>query len=284
MHIGLVTPRYPPNTEGGGAVSARLLARMLSANTAVEKVTVYTFDGDGPSNQDGTRIRRYKSPSQFSFEIINTYAYIKLRSVLPQDDVDIIHSYNMQLHPVVGHLSEKFEIPSVATLNSYAYIPYSEIDIPVNSLLEWYKHLSKHTTSHVLRNRMRNIDSFIAISSTVADIYRNNLLDNHCIKIVPNMYEPELFDVNLSDVGSSTNTRANKHSVLYVGSLRETKGVKYLIMSARHLPDDFHVTIAGGGKNENKLRQLSEEYGVSNQVTLLGRVPHETVQSLYSWT
>ncbi len=281
MHVGIITPRYPPNGSGGGAVSAQLLARMLTTRDEISNVTVYTFDGDGPTEQNGVTINRYSSPSIFSFEVLNTYAYFKLKSKLAEDGVDILHSYNMRLHPVVGHLSDKLNIPSVASLNSYAFIPYRDIDIPVTNLLEIYKIISKNTAGPILRNRMKKIDSFIAISSTVAEIYRDEMFPNQRIEIIPNMCEPDLFETT---VGSDSNLiKSNgQFDILYVGSLRETKGVDYLVRSAAHLPSSYQITIAGGGKNKSELQSLSRKLGVDDQVTFLGRIPHEDVKKLYA--
>ncbi|WP_122088221.1 glycosyltransferase family 4 protein [Halalkalicoccus subterraneus] len=282
MRVGIVTPRYPPNNGGGGEVSAQLLAQILSDTDEIDEVVVYTFDGDGPTRQDGARIRRHKSPLIVSFEVVNLYSYFKLREKLTEDEIDLIHSYNMQLHPVVGHLSNKLDIPSVATLNSYAFIPYRDIDIPVSSVLEWYKIISKATTGHILRNRMRQIDTFVAISSTIAEIYRREMFGDQNIEVIPNMCEPHLFDVDTSDMKSIIDIAPTQNTILYVGSLRETKGVKYLIRAANYLPENNQIVIAGGGKNKESLRELSDKIGVADQVTLLGRVPHDDIQRLYA--
>ena len=282
MNVGIVTPRYPPNNSGGGEVSARLLVRMLSNCSEVDEVTVYTFDGSGPTKQDGVQVRRYNSPSIFSFEVINTYGYLKLRSALPEDDIDIIHSYNMQLHPIVGHLSDELSIPSVATLNSYAYIPYRKIDIPVINLLELYKTVSWATSGSVLRNRIQKVDVYIALSKTVADIYHDMMLNGQDIEVIPNMCEPDLTDSADEGTNANPETKDSQSKILYVGSLRKTKGVEYLVRAATHLPDSYQITIAGSGDNEENLRVLTRDIGVDEQITFLGRVPHDRVQELYT--
>ncbi|WP_229380446.1 glycosyltransferase family 4 protein [Haloarcula marismortui] len=255
---------------------------MLASHKEISKVSVYTFDGNGPTKQNGVTINRYSAPSIFSFEILNTYAYFKLRSRLDDDGVDILHSYNMRLHPVVGHLSNKLSIPSVASLNSYAFIPYRDINIPVNNLLEIYKTMSKKTAGPILRNRMRNIDSFIAISSTVANIYYDEMFPNQNIETIPNMYEPDMFESITEDNSTVNNTMDEVFDILYVGSLRETKGVEYLVKAATHLPTSYQISIAGGGKNKPNLQQLSKELNVDEQVTFFGRVPHKDIKKLYA--
>ncbi len=282
MNVGIITPRFPPNHEGGGEVSARLLARKLSSSNEINSVTVYSFDGGASTGCNGYSVVRYNSPSHHSFEVINSYAYFKLRSRFAEDRLDVIHSYNMQLHPVVGHLSSQLEIPSVATLNSYAYIPYQKIDVPVSNLLEWYKRISWATTGPILRNRMRHIDTFVALSSTVEEIYRETMFPNQRIRVIPNMCEPDMFDAAVDGGTNEIMSDDSTFDVVYVGSLRETKGVEYLIRAADHLPDKYRITIAGGGSNEAELRQLAERFGVAGQVTFLGYVSHERINKLYA--
>jgi glycosyltransferase involved in cell wall biosynthesis len=282
VSVGIVTPRFPPNGTGGGEVSAALLARVLSERPLIDDVIVYTFDGDGPNEHNGATIKRYNSPSIFSFEVINTYAYLKLRRELSQDNVDILHSYNMRLHPVVGHLSNKLRIPSVGTLNSYAFIPYDSIDVPVTGVLEWYKKVMEVTTGHILFDRMRLVDSFIAISSAVGEIYRKQLLPEQNISVIPNMYEPEFSETISHPASTPFEINSNHQNILYVGSLRATKGVRQLIRAAELLPERFHIIIAGGGESKERLQSLAEERGVESAISLLGRVPHKLVMSLYS--
>jgi glycosyltransferase involved in cell wall biosynthesis len=254
---------------------------MLDSRDEIDQVTVYTFDGKGQTHQNNVLVRRYRSPSIFSFEVLNTYAYFKLKSKLVQDEIDVIHSYNMRLHPIVGHLSETLGIPSVATLNSYAFIPFSKLDIPVNNLLDWYKRISWTTSGRILRNRMCHVDVFIAISSAVGEIYRRAIFSDQRIEVVPNMCEPHLFDTGSSS--DSVKIPENRmFDILYVGSLRETKGVEYLIRAITYLPDEYQVTIAGGGSNESELRQLADQFGVADRVTFMGHVPHDRIEELYA--
>jgi glycosyltransferase involved in cell wall biosynthesis len=281
MRIGIVTPRYPPNGSGGGQVSAALLARLLSAEDKIPEVIVYTFDGEGPKNINDVKIKRYDSPSIYSFEILNTFAYFTLRNELVADEIDLIHSYNMRMHPVVGHLSSELDIPSVATLNSYAFIPYQSLDLSVSGLLEYYKRVMNVTTGKILFNRMQLINSFIALSSTVSEIYHEHLLPDQEITVIPNMYDPDLLEKNEKSSETMLDNPKSQNNILYVGSLRETKGVQYLIRAIQYLPDDYNVTIAGGGDNLVALESLANEVGVRESVSLLGHVPYESVMRLY---
>jgi len=47
MRVGIVTPRYPPNVQGGGEVSARMLAEHLCGADRIGDVVVLSFDGVG---------------------------------------------------------------------------------------------------------------------------------------------------------------------------------------------------------------------------------------------
>jgi glycosyltransferase involved in cell wall biosynthesis len=66
-----------------------------------------------------------------------------------------------------------------------------------------------------------------------------------------------------------------KHSVLYVGRLIETKGVHDLIMAfpdvIKSIPD-AKLFIAGYGEQEEELKRLTAELGLTKSVTFLGKV------------
>lgn len=64
----------------------------------------------------------------------------------------------------------------------------------------------------------------------------------------------------------------------YVGVMGEQEGIDLLLEAARHIVrdcgrDDVQFCLAGGGPSLNALRRLSEEMGLTDHVTFMGRVP-----------
>lgn len=71
--------------------------------------------------------------------------------------------------------------------------------------------------------------------------------------------------------------------LLALGRLVPKKGYDVLLESCRLLARegfDFHLTLAGDGPEHHKLRRLIEAYGLQEQVTLAGFVPHREVPRL----
>ena len=101
MNICIVTHRYPPNTVGGGEISCHLLARELSKN---HKVEVVSFDGNVASQSEieGVKVIRNK-PISHEKVTLNLQCFRFLRKRI--EKYDIIHTYNMDLMPAIGLLT-----------------------------------------------------------------------------------------------------------------------------------------------------------------------------------
>ncbi len=87
-----------------------------------------------------------------------------------------------------------------------------------------------------------------------------------------------------NDAIDGAETVCNKHdytqgiSFLYVGGLIKNKNVDSVIKAfARHHKNNDWLQIIGAGTEERYLKELSEEFGVSNSVYFAGRMPRENV-------
>jgi glycosyltransferase involved in cell wall biosynthesis len=69
---------------------------------------------------------------------------------------------------------------------------------------------------------------------------------------------------------------------LYVGNLREHKGVELLIESARELPDGVGVEIVGTGPERESLEALATRIDVDDVVTFHGWVDHDKLPAYYN--
>ncbi|ERJ06990.1 LPS biosynthesi protein [Halorhabdus tiamatea SARL4B] len=234
-----------------------------------------SFDGDGTETRDGITIQRLGSISNVLTEWQNLRAYPKLRNRV--DEFDLIHAYNMELHPIVGALSGRTKPATVGTLNSYHFFPRSvTMDSP--GPLEWlYEMIGHPTTGRLLEYFVRQMDAHIAISEAVRDLYVEFGYSSEKIKVVPNMIDPA-FEVR-RDIG--TDDKDGTTEVLYVGELSVQKGVRFLIDAIAALPSAYRATIVGDGDQRTTLEQQVRALGVENRVTFQGQVPYEEVSSKY---
>ncbi len=80
--------------------------------------------------------------------------------------------------------------------------------------------------------------------------------------------------------------REGRLRILSVGRLVEKKGHLYLVRACQLLRAqglDFECRIVGDGPLHSELAAAIAQYGLQDQVHLLGALPHEEVQSLLNW-
>lgn len=74
------------------------------------------------------------------------------------------------------------------------------------------------------------------------------------------------------------------YRLLALGRLVPKKGFRVLLESCRQLRDqgwDFHLTLAGDGPEEGRLKSLVRKYRLDRQVNLTGFIPHCQVPQLF---
>ena len=273
MNLGLVTPRYPPTHAGGGEVSARLLAEQLQIRDIAD-VTVYSFDGNTVETVGGIEVRRLHDVPQYPYTLPNEIAYRKLRRAKP--DCDVFHAYNMHLHPAVGRLSEHLDIPAVATLNAYPLINWADVGVTPSMQRKAYERTLLRLERPRLKRQMRNIDAFLPLSSAVERVYREHGFDDMEYEVIPNMLDTS-FEVPERDEGDTETTR-----LLYLGYLRDSKGVRYLVDAMEHLLPSFELTIIGGGPEHDALKERAAESSAADRIDLHAGIPYAEVMQAYT--
>lgn len=276
MHIGIVTPRYPPNIEGGGEISVQMLAEHLDSNDRVDEVTVLSFDGVRVEKINDIKVHRVREISSLLTEWQNIRAYRPLVRTVAQLDIDIVHAYNMELHPAVGRLTAATAVDTVATLNSYHFLPSSVANTDATGLDTVYELCGYPTTGRILRHYMSRIDRFVALSSTLKRIYSRHGLDSDHIEIIPNMYDP-MFSVPTVEADDDESVM-----LLYVGVLKEIKGIEFLIRAIAELSSEYKLKVVGDGPLLSEMQSLSRELGVDQRITFAGHVPYEKVPKAYA--
>jgi glycosyltransferase involved in cell wall biosynthesis len=273
IELSLITPRYPPTHAGGGEISARLLAEQLRERNLAD-VTVYAFDGDTEETVGGVPVHRLTDVPQYPYTLPNELAYRKLRE---EDlDCDVLHAYNMHLHPTVGRLSAHLDIPAVATLNAYPLIDWDDIGVTPSLQRKVYERTVLRLERPRLKRQMRNIDLFLPLSSAVEQVYREHGFAEADYEVVPNMLDPS-FEIPERMSGDSEGTQ-----LLYVGYLRGSKGIRHLIGAMDHLSSAFELKIVGDGPEKRSLKRRAAASEASERIDLTGEIPYERVTEAYA--
>jgi len=84
---------------------------------------------------------------------------------------------------------------------------------------------------------------------------------------------------NFVDVDAVAPQTSPGAGVVYAGRLSDEKGVDVLIEAVARRPS-LRLTIAGEGPSRRALERLSQDLGVADRVTFLGRLPRESLHEL----
>jgi glycosyltransferase involved in cell wall biosynthesis len=272
--IALISPRYPPNYAGGGEISAQLLVKQLQRQSEIDDVTVYSFDGNRDEMVNGVSVHRLADTPQYPYTVANEIAYRKLHS---QDlEYDVFHAYNMHLHPAVGRLSKTTKIPAVATLNAYPLLNWQEVNVDPSLQRRIYELTLLRLERPRLVRQMHGINIFLPLSHSVKRIYRNNGFEDCNFKVIPNMIDLAFDRPTITRDGSEGT------KVLYVGYLRNSKAVRYLIDAMGELPSEYHLEIVGDGPERGRLQKRAEKSDIANRINFKGKIPYEDVKRAYS--
>ena len=87
--------------------------------------------------------------------------------------------------------------------------------------------------------------------------------------------------VRFSPAGESATAGPAPLRILFAGLLRHYKGVDVLLRALARVERPLAVTIAGDGPEAERLRLLSHQLGLDEQVRFLGRVPDADLAGLY---
>src|SRR5207245_985320 len=120
-------------------------------------------------------------------------------------------------------------------------------------------------------------DQVVAISSATAREITN--LVPVGVRVIP-------YTVGFPEAapGSSLPPAGDSFVILFVGSLVERKGVRYLVDALPLLPADLHakLVIIGDGAERSRLEAQVRERGLEHRVEVRGRVPEQELRRAYA--
>jgi len=193
--------------------------------------------------------------------------------------VDVIHAHSPCLNglaairhgvPLIYEMRSSWEDASVSSgVTSEGSIRYR---------------LSRALETYVVRKADRVV--------VICDGLRRELLArgiaDEKITVAPNALPPEVFDHPAAGAATSVRDRfglGEARIIGFFGSLFEWEGIDALIAA---LPDvaervpEAQLLLAGGGRQENDLKDLVARLGLENRVTFAGRVAHDEVMAFYA--
>ena len=209
------------------------------------------------------RIRSLLSLGVHSFSMSRTIAaneFANLRAIrelLRKSDVDVAHG-----HGAKGGFYARLCARRLPTRSFYTphggSLHYSKAKITGRVFLGVESWLARMT------------DGFLFESEFAQREYSARIADPHNFRVVHNgLRESEFEPVDPSpefDIG-------------FIGELRQLKGVDVLLNAIADWPDERSpsLVVAGTGPDENAFRELTQQFGLTKQVSFIGRQPARAI-------
>ncbi len=260
MRIAILVPLFPPRWLGGAEVATYYTAKHLAKSHEVHIIT--SWDKGLPREsitQEGFYLHRVytiKKPRLLSLTY-NVAAFLKLRKIKS----DIVHAQSI-FSGLTAYLGKK--------LLSTPYVTYcrgSDIYLP------WP---FKKSISNLI---LRNADAVVALSS---DMKRQiTEISNTRPVVVPNGIEVERFEgLSPEEAREKLGIKNNEKVILFVGSLRALKGVRYLIQAMviiKQKEPNARLLIVGDGPDRQGLENLVQKLDLQQSIDFVGGIPQERV-------
>lgn len=255
MKIAMLVNEFPPKKMGGVGISTYNTAFYLSKiGHEVHVLTIQNGELPEKSTESGFYVHRI---SWKKIKVLGNLLFsVKVLKELKDLNPDIVHVQGLWIG-IPGYLAKKaLKIPYVVTGHG------SDVYLQSKLLLN-------------LRSKpvLRSADAIIALTEDMKkEIQKISKKD---ILVVPN-------GVNLKEFKYSLkfNRTKKERKILFVGSLVPVKGVKYLIESMKAIKNNYsnvQLVIIGDGTEKHELEKLVVEFGLSDCVSFVGKVPNHKV-------
>ena len=275
MRIGMMVDVYKPHVSG---ITHYISLNKKYLEQAGHEVFIFTF-GDLDFPDDETNIIR--SPG---LPLVDTGYYLNFRYSRKAKalllTMDLVHLH----HPFLsGRLAVRycrpFHIPIVFT-NHTRYDLYAQAYMPL---------LPEEISDSFLQSYMppfcMAVDLVISPSLGVVDVLRKLGVTSQ-IEVVPNGVELDRFQQTYQDDGrSELGFTAEDILLVYSGRLGPEKNIDFLLRAfsgAAEAVDRIHLLLIGGGPEEENLKKLASQLGITDRVHFIGMIEYELMPRFLS--
>lgn len=281
MRILLVNTYYSPEIYGGAEYSVKKLAEELQRQGNTVKV-LCTGSEEKEEIIDGIHVIRIKSnnlcrgceSSKYPFykriirrtlDIWNPFNKNKIRKIMEEYNPDVVHSNGLyDLSTIVWEIAYKKNIRVVHTLRDYHLLcPFTSLNCGKIKNECSYVPPKLFCRIHRKINRIKSkyVDVVTAPSAVTLNLLiRNDFFKKSRSAVIPNATEYDLSQIKtLIEVRKKTENHNIKF--VYLGTLSEQKGIKWMISAFNKLKISAELYIAGKGS----LSDFVEKESLSNQ-------------------
>ena len=289
MRVGIFTESYPPLVNG---VSTSILMLQHALEKQGHEVFIITVSDEKLkySIEDDGKILRLPS-----LQLARCYDY-KFTSVYPIKALNIIKKLNLD----VIHSNVEF------TIGIFARIVSAQLSIPLvhtyHTNWEDYTHYitkNKKILDEICKKSIKYLSVFfedktvtelIVPSNKIYNLFKDKYNFTKNIHIVPTGIETskfykENFDIKkVNALRKKYNIKKKDFVIMTVCRLAQEKSVDKLIINHKKLVDmnkNFKLFIVGDGPDINKLKKLTQDLNISDNVIFTGKVLLDDIPIYY---
>jgi glycosyltransferase involved in cell wall biosynthesis len=210
---------------------------------------------DSPGADLGRRLEHKGVPVFYLNERkkLSTKGFHSIYRALRTSQADILHVHGYKATILGGFISRLIGVPMVTTYHAEA---------------ETYHGFKYRTYGAIETCFLKRASRVIAVSKLIKNGLISRGIPADQVSVIANGID------DLSR-GFNVNARNNSPHVLCIGRLIQLKRFDLVIKAISILKDEFpdlHLTIAGSGPLEDKLKWLADDLGISDRVSLPGYV------------
>lgn len=260
MNIIILVSKFVPSVLGGTEIATYNIAKHLAERG--HEVHVITSHDKGlakDSSEEGFFIHRRKIikkpiiwPAIYFLHVIRTTR---------KYDPDIVHVKSIKLGLFALLIKKICHKPYTLWAQG------SDIYFPAIPYRFFYKII------------LANADAVIAQTADEKRVIQN--ICNRDVMVISNGIDLSRFSIlTKKECMNKLQIKTNANIILFVGSLREVKGVRYLIEAMRLLIKqniNVRLMLVGDGPERHKLEKLICDLDIGDYIILIGKVPNDRV-------
>lgn len=287
LNIGIFTDVYYPSISGV-VVAVDTLRKTLEKEG--HKVYIITMNNDPKSHKyikKGNVLMIPGIPIGIYDYSLNFLYPFKAVNYIKKLNLDIIHAHTeFGMGLLAKIMSKKLDIPLVHT---YHTIYEESVDYVTKG---WFPNTSKKILKTYMKSYFsKTVKEVITPTKKSKDFLKNTYHLKQNINIIPNGIDTEKFNIKnlksskLEKLRKTYNLNKDDFVITWVGRLGYEKRIDVLIEGFKIINQKYKNTkllIVGGGPEEEKLKELSRNLNISDNVIFTGKTDYNDVPYYYN--
>lgn len=270
MKIALFSESYSPYISG---VSRSVELARSGLEALGHEVFVFASWYPGHKETDKNIIRFPSIPAKYP----GFRTALPLPFIIPDTKFDIIHSNSpFGLGLLAKRFAKKSKTPYVFTFHTIFsdYLHY----IPLPRVL------SEKILFNYLKRFCGSCDRIIVPNGSTLDYVKSHRITGRFAMIPSGVDTIAVEKASGNGVRERLGIPANAKLLLYVGRLSKEKNLPFLLAAFRKISEqcpEAVLALAAGGPEENALKQLAGQLGISGKTVFAGQVPYPGILDVY---